>query len=213
MPCITPRMRLWHSSENRHIHGIEALNFQGINYDIFGGSAVVNEKLQKYSSSLLQDLAGNAFHSGCAAAMLMSMLCSVGEALSEKERNSQPLTDSIKHLSAVAPPWVNMQMSTSEADLTLDALWVVADGGGGDNLVADDRHDDKHNDKHDGKHADVDKEGPDADSAVSDEICAEMAEEAETAEPRADSAAAEEEEEAEEAEVVEEAEDDGEGMT
>jgi hypothetical protein len=26
--CITPRMKLWNTNQNRHIHGLEALNFQ-----------------------------------------------------------------------------------------------------------------------------------------------------------------------------------------
>ena len=92
--CITPRMKLWNTNQNRHIHGLEALNFQGINYSIFGPDS--NAKLLQYSSALLQDLAGNAFYIGCASAMLLSMFCSVGEAV--REQDSPALRASAQHL-------------------------------------------------------------------------------------------------------------------
>ena len=47
--CITPRMKLWNTNQNRHIHGLEALNFQGINYSIFGPDS--NAQLLQYSSA------------------------------------------------------------------------------------------------------------------------------------------------------------------
>jgi hypothetical protein len=92
-----------------------------INCSIFGPDN--NAKLLQYSSALLQDLAGNAFHIGCASAMLLSMFCSVGEAVREKD--SPALPDSVKHLAcSTLSSHESEQMSAVDADIALDALWT-----------------------------------------------------------------------------------------
>jgi len=90
-------------------------------YSIFGPDN--NDKLLQYSSALLQDLAGNAFHIGCASAMLLSMFCSVGEAVREKD--SPALPDYVKHLAcSTLSSHESEQMSAVDADIALDALWA-----------------------------------------------------------------------------------------
>ena len=119
--CITPRMTLWNTSQNKHMHGLEARSFQGINYSIFGPDS--NAQLLQYSSALLQDLAGNAFHIGCASAMLLSMFCSVGEAVCEKD--SPALLDSVTHIAcSTLSSHESEQMSAVDADIALDVLWT-----------------------------------------------------------------------------------------
>ena len=53
VPCVTPAGEKFLTKECRFITGIESLRLQGIWYD--------EEKLGRYSSPFLQDLAGNAF--------------------------------------------------------------------------------------------------------------------------------------------------------
>ena len=68
MPCITPDGAKFLTRRMRFLHGIEALRFMGIYMD--------EGKLHEtYSSSFLQDLAGNAYEtSSCAANMICSMV-------------------------------------------------------------------------------------------------------------------------------------------
>jgi hypothetical protein len=67
--CVIPRMRRWITSRCRILHGAEALALQGI---YFAPSV-----LTPYSSSLLFDIAGNAFHSGCAALATMTVFATL----------------------------------------------------------------------------------------------------------------------------------------
>lgn len=67
MPCVTPAGEKFLTQQVRFVTGKEYMQFMGIYFD--------EPKLEKYSSSTLQDLAGNAFEtSSCAANMLCNML-------------------------------------------------------------------------------------------------------------------------------------------
>ena len=100
-----------------------------------GGPELPGDKLQHFRAGqqrktlaillgvFLQDLAGNAFHIGCASAMLLSMFCSVGEA--HREKDSPALPDSVKHLAcSTLSSHESEQMSAVDADIALDALWT-----------------------------------------------------------------------------------------
>ena len=66
MPCITPDGLKFLTRNVRYVTGAESLRYQGIWLDV--------NRLQKYTSSFLQDLAGNAYETSCCTA---SMLCAV----------------------------------------------------------------------------------------------------------------------------------------
>ena len=68
MPCITPDGAKFLTQQVRFLHGLEALRFMGIYMD-------ETQLVKHYSSSFLQDLAGNAYEtSSCAANFLTSMV-------------------------------------------------------------------------------------------------------------------------------------------
>ena len=79
-PCVTPTARLFHLRRRRLITGIEALRLQGIHYpfptdDVLrAASHASGERCAGRPQGFLQDLAGNAFHTGCFSATLFSTL-------------------------------------------------------------------------------------------------------------------------------------------
>ena len=83
--CITLGQRVWLTSRNRFLHGVEALDIQGIH---FGAEQEAN--MLGYSSKFLTDLTGIAFHSGCCGCALLSMFCTVGEALRRRRSYRLP---------------------------------------------------------------------------------------------------------------------------
>ena len=91
---------------------------QGINYSIINQDH--DAKMMAYKSVLLQDLVGNAFHSGCAIAVLLAMFCAVGQAL--VARDGTPLPKSAAALAGVQTEDVGM--STTDAHALLDSLCV-----------------------------------------------------------------------------------------
>ena len=74
--CVTPKMHQWLTDRARFLHGSEALALQGIHY-----GPRQEHLTNEYSSEFLQDLAGNAFHSGCMAATVIATIVAVGVAL------------------------------------------------------------------------------------------------------------------------------------
>ena len=80
--CVTPNWRSWVTTQNRFNNGHESLRFMGISYspDKDGDPRRLN-----YSSHQLADLAGNAFHVGQCAAMLVAMFTCVGMSYLSKE--------------------------------------------------------------------------------------------------------------------------------
>lgn len=112
--CLTPGKRLWITTQNRFMVGAEALRFQGINYDIVGKDNDL--ELLKYSSTLLRDLAGNAFHMGCAIAILLAMYCSVGRAIVARDDLSVPI--------AVLRALGEAPMTVDDAEDALDSIWA-----------------------------------------------------------------------------------------
>ena len=70
--CMIPRTNRWVTSRCRLLHGCEALQFQGINF--------ADSVLENYSTSFLTDMAGNAFHSGCAAIASLAVFATLGVA-------------------------------------------------------------------------------------------------------------------------------------
>lgn len=117
--CVTPRMKLWLTTLNRINHGMEALNMMGIHY-----GAKHEELLAQFSSTLVADLAGNAFHSGCCGGIMVAMMTGFGERL-VKARGLVPRgpsggdgdnNDSDDHMEDV-------EVSAEDAEATLDALW------------------------------------------------------------------------------------------
>ena len=77
VPCVTPAGEKFLTKECRFITGIESLRLQGIWYD--------EEKLGRYSSPFLQDLAGNAFEtSSCSANFLCSVIFLAVNSMCEK---------------------------------------------------------------------------------------------------------------------------------
>jgi hypothetical protein len=70
--CVFPRMNRWVTSKCRLLHPAEALRLQAIN--------VPSNLLQNMSDATLADLAGNAFHGGCAMAafFVQFVVCGIG---------------------------------------------------------------------------------------------------------------------------------------
>ena len=114
--CVTPRARWWLTSENRLNHGMEALNMMGIHY-----GPQHDDLLMQFGSTLLSDLAGNAFHSGCCGAIFISMFTAVGMSLRSKNGLSLPLgvagTDEDEGAD-------EEEMSAADAEAALDSLWA-----------------------------------------------------------------------------------------
>lgn len=75
LPCVTPKMAVYMTDRCRLITGQEALRSQGLSWGVERDA-----RLMGFTNELLLDLAGNAFHSGCCAAMLLSMFATVGVA-------------------------------------------------------------------------------------------------------------------------------------
>ncbi|CAE7268074.1 ngoBVM [Symbiodinium sp. CCMP2592] len=66
MPCITPSGAKMLTHRARFLHGIEAMRFQGLEFD--------EHKLACYSNRFLNDLAGNAFEGGSCSATSFACL-------------------------------------------------------------------------------------------------------------------------------------------
>lgn len=75
LQCVTPKMAVYMTDLCRLITGQEALRAQGLSWGVKGDA-----HLMGFTNDLLLDLAGNAFHSGCCAAMLLAMFATVGVA-------------------------------------------------------------------------------------------------------------------------------------
>ena len=73
LECVTPRQRVWLSDRCRLLLGLESLFAQGIHYG--SKDAVVRD----FPDRLLADLAGNAFHTGTCACVVLSVLCALAE--------------------------------------------------------------------------------------------------------------------------------------
>ena len=78
--CTTPSQRVWLTDRCRFMLGYEGLLSQGIYYE--GRDAVV----RTVSNSLLQDLSGNAFHTGCCLATTLATLLTLS--LAPKQTDS-----------------------------------------------------------------------------------------------------------------------------
>ena len=68
MFCVTSRSRPWITTRCRLAHGKELMRLQGVYYH---GN---DDLLDAMSSDLLADMAGNAFHAGCCAAALLTLM-------------------------------------------------------------------------------------------------------------------------------------------
>ena len=104
MPCVTPDGAKYLSQQCRFATGTEYLRFQGIWMD--------EPALSRYSSSFLQDLAGNAYETTtCGANLLCAMVflaCNFKCGLASSTIPQQPCSDS---------------SSDDEAENNLDGLW------------------------------------------------------------------------------------------
>ena len=94
MPCLTPKMQRWVTSRCRLVHGVESMMFQGLAYKSCSNLG------EKFSSDLLCDIAGNAFHAGCASAATMTVLCTLArgaachqQAVLERQAVARPSSD------------------------------------------------------------------------------------------------------------------------
>ena len=65
MPCVTPGGAKFFTHRVRQMHGMEALQFQGIHLD--------TARLREYTSKQLLDLAGNAFEASTCAAVSLAV--------------------------------------------------------------------------------------------------------------------------------------------
>jgi hypothetical protein len=81
-PCMTPRQRIWITDKARMLTGYEAMLVQGLYYP--GKDDVV----RSWSDRALHDLAGNAFHSGCFAAVALATMVAVAVAMDMKPMDS-----------------------------------------------------------------------------------------------------------------------------
>ena len=70
LPCITPTCRIWLAHQGRLLRGIEAIWCQGIFFEL-------EEVARSFGSTLLLNLAGNAFHTFCCSACIMALLSAV----------------------------------------------------------------------------------------------------------------------------------------
>ena len=84
MPCITPDGAKFLTQQVRFLHGLEALRFMGIYMD-------EAQLVQHYSSSFLQDLAGNAYETSSCAANLLTSMVFLAHNLMCKRKASFPL--------------------------------------------------------------------------------------------------------------------------
>ena len=94
MPCLTPKMQRWVTSRCRLVHGVESMMFQGLAYKSCSNLG------EKFSSDLFCDIAGNAFHAGCASAATMTVLCTLArgaachqQAVLERQAVARPSSD------------------------------------------------------------------------------------------------------------------------
>lgn len=65
--CIIPKAGLLHMKRLRKLHGLECMAIQNIYYQD-------TKKLARFDSTFLQDLAGNAFQTNCAAALTLATI-------------------------------------------------------------------------------------------------------------------------------------------
>jgi hypothetical protein len=98
--CVIPRMRRWITSRCRIMHGAEALALQGMHFP--------PSIIQQFSSTFLYNVAGNAFHSGCAALATMTVFSTLAIGLHHSATRMPP---AIECISAAAP-----------TDLSIDEL-------------------------------------------------------------------------------------------
>ena len=77
-----------------------------------------NDKLMKYSDDFLRDLAGNAFHSGCCAAVTLSIACTFGLAIKRSHGSKIHAIRKIKLFEGAA-----LIDDGGGSDDDLDALW------------------------------------------------------------------------------------------
>ena len=68
LSCVTPNMRCYLMHRCRLVCGLESLHLQGLHY----GS--LHKAVESFPNALLADLAGNAFHSYCCAASMVTVL-------------------------------------------------------------------------------------------------------------------------------------------
>ena len=66
-PIITPKGRYWVCWKARELHGAEAMALQGL--------FITDEVIREFSSTLLLDLAGNAFHSTACGEATITLMC------------------------------------------------------------------------------------------------------------------------------------------
>lgn len=110
--CITPTSRHYLSWRGRLLTGLEALvNFQGIDHGLNNETAIVFQ-------SLLQDLAGNAFHVGQCACMYIAILMAFAEAWAAKNAKAAA--------AEAEPQGRGSSSSSTEPDPlgSLDSLWT-----------------------------------------------------------------------------------------
>ncbi|CAE7947519.1 unnamed protein product [Symbiodinium sp. KB8] len=81
MPCVTPSGGKFLTHRARFLHGVEAMRFQGLEFDV--------EKLASYKSRFLLDLAGNAFEGGtcCATSFAACVFLAINRRCSQQSRN------------------------------------------------------------------------------------------------------------------------------
>jgi len=78
MFCLTPGMRAWVTVKNRFLHGIEAMYMQGICFPPAQQQLLHDRK--HFTSEELTNLAGNAFHTGCCACSILTLLTTLATA-------------------------------------------------------------------------------------------------------------------------------------
>ena len=114
--CVVPKMRPWLTSQNRFLTGHECLRLQGISYS---DGAEGHEDLLLFESTFLTDLAGNAFHAGQCAAMLVAMWTALGLAILES-RDGDGDGDGVGPGGAAAAAFPEGEAAAAEL---LDSLW------------------------------------------------------------------------------------------
>lgn len=94
-PCVVPRLRGWLTSKCRYLHPLESMRLQGIY--LVGESEVA----EAYDADFLQDLVGNAFHTGCCAAASIAMLFTIATGYVNLTASPAPSTVEVNESSAV----------------------------------------------------------------------------------------------------------------
>ena len=123
--CSTPGMKKYITTVCRCMLGQESLNSQGIHYQ------EKQHQLDQFSNRLLMDLAGNAFHTGCFASVLLATLVTLAMAPSSSSSASTSLEGSLGDgLKGELPTDADIEaevdaiIEIQEAEVAFDSLWA-----------------------------------------------------------------------------------------